>query len=65
MMLPSNRRPSIDQPPVDAPLPASPAAAAARAAPNPPHVDYDLQPLLVDGLAHYVAAEPDECFHVR
>ncbi|HEX8777090.1 MAG TPA: hypothetical protein VF738_03150 [Rhodanobacter sp.] len=63
MMLP-NSRPPIDLPSPNAPLPAGQVTAKAGEAPNPPHVDYNHQPLLVSGLGHYVKPEADERFHV-
>ena len=65
MMLP-NSRPPIDLPPPSAPLPVGQvtATAAAHAEPNPPHADYNHQPLLVNGLEHYMKPEEDERFHV-
>jgi len=65
-MMPTIHRSPINLPPHPAPLPdgqatAAPAAGAPR---NPPHFDYNHQPLLVSGLDHYVKPEEGERFHV-
>ena len=48
------------------PTPSAPAIPVVAAAPddNPPHADYNLNPLEVHGLGHYVKYEDDERFHV-
>jgi hypothetical protein len=63
MMLP-NQRPPINLPPPGTPLPAGQVTTTSGAEPNPPHADYNHQPLLVNGLEHYVKPEEDERFHV-
>ena len=65
MMLP-NQQPPIGLPAPGIPLPAEQVTttAATSAGPNPPHVDYNHQPLLVSGLEHYVKPEEDERFHI-
>lgn len=61
MMLPPNRRPTID-PPLHVAL--LPVGKAAITEPVPSHGDYNRQPLLVSGLEHYVRPAEDERFHV-
>ncbi|MEW9573777.1 hypothetical protein ABQJ54_18635 [Rhodanobacter sp. Si-c] len=63
MMLPTNRPPG-DLPPPSVPLPTSQVTAAASAKPGLPHSDYNHQPLLVNGLEHYVKPDEDERFRV-
>lgn len=48
------------------PTPSAPAIPVVAATPddNPPHADYNLNPLEVHGLGHYVKYEDDERFHV-
>ena len=48
------------------PAPSAPAIPMVATAPddNPPHADYNLNPLEVNGLDHYVKHEDDERFHV-
>lgn len=60
MMLP-DQRPPIDLPPPSALLPAGRVVAAE---PDPPHADYNHQPLLVSGLEHYVKPAEEERFRV-
>ena len=67
-MLPSNH-PSAPPVPAGMPPPALAEAAAGGAGENlPPHADYNLHPLKVDGLGHYLPSgeeQEEERFHVR
>ncbi len=64
MMLPN--RPKTDAPsPVDTAAPTPPATPAGKATvPPAPHTDYNLRPLPVPPLDHYVEREEDERFRV-
>ena len=65
MMLPGNR-PYLPPTPVITPAPLSSAPASTAADDNNPvHADYNLLPLEVNGLDHYVERDDDERFHVR
>jgi hypothetical protein len=65
MMLPGNR-PYMPPTPVITPAPLSSALASTTAGDNnPAHADYNLLPLEVSGLDHYVERDDDERFHVR
>ena len=68
MMLPS-KLPSAPPVPASMPPPASADAATGGVEKNvPPHADYNLLPLKVDSLGHYLppSEEPEEeRFHVR
>ena len=65
MMLPGNH-PSMPATPVitPAPLLSTPASTAADDS-SPAHADYNLLPLQVRGLDHYVEHDDDERFHVH
>ena len=68
MLSPINRAFATERmPPATVPTP-SPVAAAAPTAvdPGPSHTDYDLHPLTVRNLDHYIEHDlADERFHVR
>ena len=68
MMLPSNHPTAPPMPAgMPQPAPAKPATGAVGGSP-PPHADYNLQPLKVDGLGHYLPPgeeQEEEIFHVR
>jgi hypothetical protein len=65
MMLPSNRPPMPPMPHItSAPLSSAPASTTACDN-NPAHADYNLLPLEVSGLDHYVERDDDERFHVH
>lgn len=64
--LPDRRSPVMTHQDNRSPTPSAPAIPAVAAAPddNLPHADYNLGPLEVHGLDHYVKYEDDERFHV-
>lgn len=65
-MMPPSSHPAAPSTPVDAPTPWQASPVAVDEAPST-HADYNLRPLSVEGLAHYVAlnGEKDERFSVR
>jgi hypothetical protein len=68
MLFPTNRAFVIERTPSSTVPTPSPVAAAAPAAvdPCPSHTDYDLHPLTVRNLDHYIEHDlADERFHIR
>lgn len=62
MMLPSNHPSPPENVLVPPPLII---ASATPDGPDPLHADYNLHPLLVSSLDHYVEHDDDERFHIR
>lgn len=62
-MLPDRNRP-VEPPCTETPPSTEPPVAKDAAGPNVRHTDYNLQPLPVPGLDHYVDRETDERFRV-
>ena len=65
-MMPPSSHPVAPPPPVGTPMPWQASRVPADETPST-HADYDLRPLTVEGLAHYLALndEKDERFSVR
>lgn len=65
-MMPPSSHPVAPPTPLGTPMPWQASPVPADGAPST-HADYDLRPLTVEGLAHYVALndEKDERFSVR